>query len=424
MKKSDFILAAALLAGTVWAAPKTEPLVRAERESAVYKVGENIKFIVSGPIENVTYTVNDGKSDTPAAPLTSREITVKAEAPGFVLVTLYLGKDRRGRDICSFGGAAVEPEKIVAGTGRPDDFEQFWQNQIAQMRKSERKVETVKIDAKYLPEGFTGYDVKITQGDVIATGYLVMPVDAGKKSLPVVLNFNGASKVSAELPVAIRYSKPFKAISFNLNFHGLKNVNLTKKREYAQEKEMRSQVKNYQYVSGEDRFAYAMRKIFLRVVLAADYLQTLPEYNGKLYAIGGSLGGCQAIVCAALVPEVDFCVSNATAMCDHFGKDAGHLPGWPNLFAHNPKAAAAAAYFDVVNFAPMVKCPTRMAVGFVDVTCPPATTYAAYNALKVSDKKMAHTVTGGHGDRYDKKELGVFSHHHPELMRLTKKSGK
>jgi cephalosporin-C deacetylase-like acetyl esterase len=65
-----------------------------------------------------------------------------------------------------------------------------------------------------------------------------------------------------------------------------------------------------------------------------------------------------------------------------------------------------------------------MAVGFIDVVCPPATTYAAYNVLGTSDKKMAHTITGGHGDRWDRKELGVFSHHNRELIRLLKKTGK
>jgi hypothetical protein len=44
--------------------------------------------------------------------------------------------------------------------------------------------------------------------------------------------------------------------------------------------------------------------------------------------------------------------------------------------------------------------------------------------LGTSDKKMAHTITGGHGDRWDRKELGVFSHHNRELIRLLKKTGK
>lgn len=414
MKKIITLLLLALGAGSVSAVVPGDVKVRAERQNAVYKVGETIKFNVSGALDKViAFKVGDGVKESKFAPLDSKTIEVKAEKPGFVLVTLDLGKDEKGKRIYSYGGAAVEPEKIVPGVKMPADFAEFWQKEVAKMRASKLEVvKCEKIDAKYLPKGFIAFDVEVKRGDIVATGYMVMPANAAKKSLAAVLNFNGASKVSAELPVAIGPAKANNAISFNLNFHGLKNVNLTRQRNRAAEAEMRPLVKNYQFKNAENPQLYAMRKIFLRTVLAADYLKTVPEFDGKrLVAAGGSLGGCQAIVCAALVPDVVLCISNATAMCDHYGKDAGHLPGWPNLFARNRKARAAAAYFDVVNFARLVKCPTRMSVAFLDVICPPATTYAAYNVLGAADKKISHTITGGHGDRWDKKELGVFSHH-------------
>ena len=428
MIKKTVSLLTAVAACAAIAAPAPQPatMVRAERDSAVYNVGEKIKFVVTGADETVTYTVNNGRYTTPDTKLNGNEINVDAKEPGFILVTLKLGKDDKGRDIVTYGGAAIEPEKILPGTKRPDDFEKFWQDEVANMRKSELEVvKKTPIEAKYLPEGFTGYDVEVRRGDVTVTGYLVIP-PGEKGSLGAVINFNGASKVSAELPVAIGVAKRFKAISFNLNFHGLKNVNLTRVRNRAAEAEMRPAVKHYQFNNGDDRQAYAMRKIFLRTVLSADYLRTLPEFDGKnLIASGGSLGGCQAIVCAALVTEVVYCVSNATAMCDHFGKDAGHLPGWPNLFERNPAAVKAAAYFDVVNFAPMVKCPVIMGVGFIDVTCPPATTYAAYNVLGTADKKMFHSITGGHGNVLDRKrDKGVFSFGNVETQRFLRKAQK
>ncbi len=426
MKKIMMMLVLAC-AGSSFAAADVK--VRAERKSAVYKAGETVKFNVSGPLDAVKgFAVSDDAKKIKFAPLTSNVIEFKAEKPGFVLVTLDLGKNEKGKKVFAYGGAAVEPEKIVPGTKAPADFAEFWHKEVAKMRES--KLEVVKkeaIDAKYLPAGFEAYDVEVRRGDVTVTGYLVMPEKSAKGSLAAVLNFNGASKVSAELPVATAPAKANGAISFNVNFHGLKNVNLTRKRNLEAEAKMRPLVKNYQWDNAENAQQYAMRKIFLRVVLAADFLKSVPEFDGKtLIAAGGSLGGCQAIVCAALVPEVVLCISNATAMCDHFGKDAGHLPGWPNLLKRNPKAAAAAAYFDVVNFARMVKCPTRMAVGFIDVTCPPATTYAAYNVLGCADKKMAHTVTGGHGSCWDKKELGVFSQHMRNIKKFIRsyQSGK
>jgi len=246
---------------------------------------------------------------------------------------------------------------------------------------------------------------------VTATGYLVMP-KAPAGTLPAILNFNGASKVSAELPVANDVATANAAISFNLNFHGLENFNLKPERELEREAKIKPRVAGYQFRYGDDPADCPMRAIYLRVVLAADFIRALPEFDGqRLVAAGGSLGGCQSMVCAALVPEVRLCVSNATAMCDHFGRDAGHLPGWPDLLAREPGAAKAAAYFDVVNFARLVRCPTRMAVGFIDTTCPPASTYAAYNALATGDKIMRHTVTGGHGGALDPRDVNVFDQH-------------
>ncbi|MCI5780036.1 MAG: acetylxylan esterase [Lentisphaeria bacterium] len=425
--KAKIFTVAATLASTVIAVPVPEAVtIRADRPSAVYKVGERIDFTVTGPLDNVTCRISDGKSETAPQPLTEGKISVPAQTPGFVLVTLDLGKDKNGRPQTVCAGAAVEPEKIRPGVKMPDDFEAFWKREVAAMRGAKREVLKMEaISDEYLPAGFVGYNVAVKQGDVIATGYLVMPEAAAAHSLPAVLNFNGASKVSSELPIAVNIARTNHAISFNLNFHGLENFNLTAKRDLKREAAVRPQVARYQFQSADDRQNYAMRKIFLRVVLAADFVRSLPEFDGKrLVAAGGSLGGCQALVCAALVPEVVLCVSNATAMCDHFGKSAGHLPGWPDLLNRNPQAVKAAAYFDMVNFAALVKCPTRMAVGFIDVTCPPASTYAAYNNLGTADKRMFHTVTGGHGAARDRKERGVFSHSMRDIKPFLKSFGK
>ena len=40
------------------------------------------------------------------------------------------------------------------------------------------------------------------------------------------------------------------------------------------------------------------------------------------------------------------------------------------------------AYYDVVNFARLIKVPTYMTWGYNDNVCPPTTSYAVYNSLK------------------------------------------
>jgi len=299
---------------------------------------------------------------------------------------------------------------------RPADFDAFWDQQLAlQQALPLTIVRETPVPADKLPDGYVGFDVELRRGDITATGFLVLSASAKARSLPAMMSFLGASKVSSELPGAIGGAK-HNTLSFNLNFHGL--ANLYQRDDKAEELAKKS-VSNYKFANADNRNDYAMRAIFLRTVIVADYLKQRAEFNGKqMIASGGSFGGCQAIVCAALVPEVTLCISTATAMCDHMGRKAGHLPGWPDLLAKRPEAEANSAYFDVVNFAPRVKCPTHMAVGFIDTTCPPASIYPAYNSLNAAEKSMAHSVTSGHGGRcLDGKETGVFHFGSDEVSR-------
>ena len=382
------------------------PQVRASRQSAVYKVGENIVFNITDAPAGALYRVSDSAKIGKFQKLEGSTVTFKAEKPGFVLFELKLPKQKPP---VIYGGAAIEPEKIRPGTACPADFDAFWANELKLLRA--RPLEVIKkipVPADKLPAGVIGFDVHVKRGDVVVSGYLAMPAGKKAKSLPARINFNGASKVSADLKNAGSNARNSIAITFNINFHGLEN-SFNKVDDIITGN--RKKVAAYQYLKANDKQAYAMRKIFLRTVVAADYVMSLPEYNGNLGTYGGSLGGCQSIVCAALVPEVKYCVATASAMCDHQGAKAGHIPGWPKLLtdSRTPKGAEAiSSYFDMVNFASRIKCPVLMAVGFIDTTCSPASTYAAYNSLTTKVRQMNHVVTGGHGPVWDPKERSVF----------------
>ena len=82
----------------------------------------------------------------------------------------------------------------------------------------------------------------------------------------------------------------------------------------------------------------------------------------------------------------------------------GRASGWPRPVetkGGRPETRAAAErnapYFDGANFASRIRCPVRVAVGFSDTTCPPCAVYAAFNAIPVADKEIAHGIWMGHG---------------------------
>lgn len=382
------------------------PRARASRQSAVYKVGEDIVFNITEAPAGTLFRISDSEKVEKFAKLSGDTVTFKAKKPGFVLLEIKMPKVKPS---LLYAGAAVEPEKIVPGTARPADFDAFWDNELKLLRAQPLEViKKIPVPANKLPEGIIAFDVHVKRGDVVVSGYVAMPAGSKAKSIPARLTFNGASKVSASIASAASAARTSKAIAMNINFHGLEN-SFNKADEIISAN--RKKVAFYQFLKANDKQAYAMRKIFLRTVVAADYVMSLPEYNGNLGVSGGSLGGCQSIVCAALVPEVKYCVATASAMCDHQGAKAGHLPGWPKLLARDrtPKGAEAVSpYFDMVNFASRIKCPVIMAVGFIDTTCSPASTYAAYNSLTTANRQMKHVVTAGHGQAWDKKEGSVF----------------
>ena len=75
---------------------------------------------------------------------------------------------------------------------------------------------------------------------------------------------------------------------------------------------------------------------------------------------------------------MEFCVpSGADVDGDLHGRKTGY-PNWPTS---DPKVAAAALYFDPVNFASRIKAPVMAGMGFIDTISPPAGVWTALNQI-------------------------------------------
>jgi cephalosporin-C deacetylase-like acetyl esterase len=116
-----------------------------------------------------------------------------------------------------------------------------------------------------------------------------------------------------------------------------------------------------------------------------DFLCSLPEWDGKNLAVqGGSQGGALALVTAALDKRVTACCVNHPALTDMAGyAEKGRTGGYPHFKTEQltPQVIDVLSYYDVINFCRLVKCPVRMTWGYNDNTCPPTTSYAAWNTL-------------------------------------------
>ncbi|OQC12640.1 MAG: Acetyl esterase Axe7A precursor [Lentisphaerae bacterium ADurb.Bin082] len=396
------------------------------RESAVYHAGEEVVFVVGAEdfdgLEAAQYELScrlqgDGGLDKSwRQPFTGSEVEIPGELkePGFVLLSVELWKN----------GVAVPKTKITAGAGKevgkirpatpePADFDAFWADQLARLRS--RPVQ-VSATALTVPERWQGkaeaLDVRLEDGTLNATGVLVLPCGAKPRGHAAVITFSGASWIGTRPDYGLAVDGA--CLVFGMNLHDTINQPTPE-----ETKELRKIVGGYQFRDPDDPEKYPMRDIFLRIVRCLDYLKTRPEWDGKtLIASGGSLGGAQALVAAALDPDVILCIANAPALCDHLADPSRQTPGWPNLLAREKSQGASAErlaaisrtmpYFDMVNFARRVRCETRMSTGFIDETCPPTTNYAVYNVLGADVKSMYNATLAGHGSSRKPGELNVF----------------
>ena len=123
---------------------------------------------------------------------------------------------------------------------------------------------------------------------------------------------------------------------------------------------------------------------------------TLDEFDKVNVGVtGGSQGGALSIVTAALDPRVKCFSSRHPGMCDLSGYMHGRPGGWPGL-KDNPNIALqleTAKYYDVVNFARILKTPGFYTWGFNDTACPPTTTFSAYNAITAPKTLRVYTET-------------------------------
>jgi cephalosporin-C deacetylase-like acetyl esterase len=136
-----------------------------------------------------------------------------------------------------------------------------------------------------------------------------------------------------------------------------------------------------------------------------DYLCSRPDVDQNQLGIwGGSQGGGLSFATAALDQRIDYCVA-----------DIPWLGSWETYFTlshedqDDMEAWIAAkedrtfegmlktlSYFDTVNLADRIRCPTYMGVGLQDAICPPTISFAVFNRVR-GPKKFRIYPKAGHG---------------------------
>lgn len=370
----------------------------------IYRTGEKAKIKISLfkygiPQDGITVNYETGSELMPSDKTGS--ITLKNGKAEINIGTL----DKPGFRDCIFSvmingkkyshhvKVGFSPDKIKPYTEIPDGFMDFWKNNIKEASEFPLKYTKEKAE-EYCTEKIDCYLIKLqlnNRGQAVY-GYLFYPKNAKPGSCPVVLSPPGAGIKTIKEPLRHKYYAEEGFIRLEFEIHGL---NPTMSEEQFKEISNAFNGKENGYLTNglDNKDNYYMKRVYLSCLRCIDLLTSLPEWDGKNVIVqGGSQGGALAMITAGLDKRVTACVVNHPALSDMAGYMAGRAGGYPHFFRtkgmDTKEKLETMSYYDVVNFARLIKADTFMTWGFNDNTCPPTTSYAVYNTLECSKEAL------------------------------------
>ncbi|GHT60882.1 cephalosporin deacetylase [Bacteroidia bacterium] len=362
-------------------------VVEPNKADWIYKVGEESEFQIyvtknKVPLDNITVDCEYGPEAFPAVKKLTVEIKnarakIKVpglKAPGFQTVRASFRIN--GKTYSSYTNIGYEPEKIQPTQTMPADFQEFWNKAIADANKIPLDP-LLTLQPELCTPTLNVYHIRFQNyawGSYIY-GMLCVPKKPGK--YPAVLQVPGAGLHSFS---GYKSLADKGVITLEIGIHGIP-VNLPGQ---VYSDLANTALNGYAQYNLDNKDKYYFKRVFMGCKRAIDFFYTLEEFDGQRIAVmGGSQGGALSIITAALDPRVKCFASRHPGMCDLTGFMNGRPGGWPTL-KNNPNITLqleTTQYYDVVNFARILKVPGYYTWGLNDTACYPTTTFSAYNVV-------------------------------------------
>jgi cephalosporin-C deacetylase-like acetyl esterase len=380
-------------------------VVAPDHSDWLYKQNEKVKFTITvlqdgNPLMNVQVRWEYGpekmtpaKKDSSVLQNGTRSVDAGGmKAPGFLRCTAWAKVD--GKEYRGFGTAGFDPLSIKPTVENPDDFVSFWNQAKADLAK-------IPLDARMtlLPERCTEtvnvYHVNIQNFRVNTRLYGILCVPRKEGKYPALLQMPGAGVRAYNGDVATAEKG---IITLQIGIHGIP-VTLDPQ---VYTDLANGALNGYTNFNMDNRDRYYYKRVYLGCVRANDFLVSLPQYDGTNLAVtGGSQGGALSIVTAALDERVKFLAAYYPAISDVTGYLDERAGGWPHMFNKDnlpynniKEKKETIRYYDVVNFARLLKVPGMYSWGFNDETCPPTSLYASYNVISAPKELYLAQETG------------------------------
>ncbi len=394
-------------------APAPKWVVTPDHATGVYNPGEKVTWTVDITGDRswasaIPYQVTkDGQVEISKGTLdvSSGPVTVSASRgdPGVLVLRLYPTGKPNGMPL-AFGGAVISPDKIDLATPCPADFDTFWQGKLKELAAIPPHPVEAPVDVSALKFSDKINFSTVTLDNINGThvyGQLARPKEGDKFPAMLMLQFAGVYPLDKNQVIA---QAKLGWLVLDISAH---DAPIYESKEYYDNLK-NTTLKDYVFLGAEDRETSYFLRMFLGCAQAVKYLTSRPDWNGKILLVTGtSQGGFQSFATAALCPQVTEVAVDVPAGCDLTGPVAQppRAFGWPYWMSNwGPKGRdlkktqVTAGYYDGINFAARIHCPTLVAVGLIDDTARPTGVIAAFNGIKGPKKLLILPLSDHHGD--------------------------
>jgi len=292
---------------------------------------------------------------------------------------------------------------------RPNDFDDFWDRALAEMRAVEARFEVIPASFQ---TGFADfYELYFTGiGGARVRAKYARPKNV-KEPHPAVVTFHGYSGRGDDWTGLIQWlSLGFSAASMDCRGQGgiSEDVGGVKGTTF-----------KGHIIRGLDDIAEKLlyRSIYCDCCQIVNIIMNMSEVDGDRVGVAGwSQGGGLTLAAAALEPRVKKAATFEPFLSDYLrvwemDLDEGayeelkyYFKSFDPLHERHEQVFNRLGYIDIQHLAKRIRAEVLMGTGLMDRICPPSTQFAAYN--KIQSKKsvliypdFGHEWPPGHGDR-------------------------
>lgn len=284
---------------------------------------------------------------------------------------------------------------------RPDDFDEYWEAALKEMRAIDPQIEIIPDEAFQVPFATCSHLWFTGVGGARIHAKLIQPKNAPEPH-PAVLQFHGYFWDSGDWQDKLNYAAAgFTVAALDCRGQGGLSEDVGG---------VKGRTIGGQITRGLEAHPQKLlfRSIFLDTAQLARIVMEMPDVDeARVGAMGQSQGGGLALACAALEPRVNRVVSCFPYLSDYrrtWDKDM-----LERIYAdvkeffrhrdpqhkHEEEFFTRLGYIDVQHLAPRVKAEVLMASALSDKICLPSTQFAAYNKIR-SRKSMELYPDFGH----------------------------